>query len=397
MVKSRSFSSLVSSGIDPTSNENEHVLFATHFAKLRCRRMQNESKKSWGRGVISRYRTHLPVSEATPIITLGEGSTPLVFAPRLSERIDCRVLIKCEGLNPTGSFKDRGMTVAVSKAVESGAQALICASTGNTSASAAAYAARAGIRSAVILPAGKIASAKLVQAITHGARIISIKGNFDDALRIVRELGNDGDFTIVNSINPDRIAGQKTAAFEIVDELGDAPDVQILPLGNAGNLTAYWAGYCEYGKIGKSHRPPRMIGIQAAGAAPIFFKRVIKNPETVASAIRIGNPASWEFAQRAIDESQGAVQIASDEEILAAQRWLARNEGIFVEPASAAPIAGLLKLATEGADKSFSENSVIVCTVTGHGLKDPEVVARDFQRSAPLSADAKAVRAAIMN
>src|SRR5438270_13115165 len=286
MVKSRSFSSLVSLGIGRNLNENEHVLFATHFGKLRCRRMQNELKKSWGRGVISRYRTHLPVSEATPIITLGEGSTPLVFAPRLSERIDCRVLIKCEGLNPTGSFKDRGMTVAVSKAVESGAQALICASTGNTSASAAAYAARAGIRCAVILPAGKIASGKLVQAIAHGARIISIKGNFDDALQIVRELGDKGEFAIVNSINPDRIAGQKTAAFEVVDDLGEAPDLHIVPLGNAGNLTAYWAGYREYEKVGKLQGSPRMIGIQAAGAAPIFFQRVVEKPGTVASAIR---------------------------------------------------------------------------------------------------------------
>ena len=218
--------------------------------------MQNESKKSWGRGVIDRYRTYLPVSEATPIVTLGEGSTPLVFAPRLSERIDCRVLIKCEGLNPTGSFKDRGMTVAVSKAVECGAQALICASTGNTSASAAAYAARAGIPCAVILPAGKIASGKLVQAIAHGARIVSINGNFDDALRIVRELAKNGEFAIVNSINPDRIAGQKTAAFETIDELGDAPDIHILPLGNAGNLTAYAAGYSEYKKLGKSRAAP---------------------------------------------------------------------------------------------------------------------------------------------
>ena len=221
--------------------------------------MQNESKKSWGRGVIDRYRAYLPVSTATPIVSLGEGSTPLVLASRLSDRIDCRVLIKCEGLNPTGSFKDRGMTVAVSKAVEGGAQALICASTGNTSASAAAYAARAGIRCSVILPAGKIASGKLVQAIAHGARIVSIDGNFDDALRIVRELGKKGEFAIVNSINPYRIAGQKTAAFETVDELGDAPDIHILPLGNAGNLTAYAVGYSEYKQLGKSRWFPRMI------------------------------------------------------------------------------------------------------------------------------------------
>src|SRR5437762_11413589 len=264
--------------------------------------MQNESKKSWGRGVIARYREYLPVSGTTPIDALGEGSTPLVFSPRVSERIDCRVLGKCEGLNPTGSFKDRGMTVAVSKAVEHGAQALICASTGNTSASAAAYAARAGISCAVILPAGKIASGKLVQAIAHGARIVSINGNFDEAMRIVREFGNEGEFALVNSINPDRIAGQKTAAFETIDELGDAPDIHILPLGNAGNLTAYAAGYCEYKQLGKSRGLPRMIGIQAEHAAPIFYRRMIEQPETIASAIRIGNPASWEAAQRARSE-----------------------------------------------------------------------------------------------
>src|SRR5437763_15006314 len=319
MVKSRSFSSLVSSGIDLTSNENEHVLFATHFGKLRCRRMQNESKKSGGGGVISRYRTYLPVSEATPIITLGEGSTPLVIAPRLSERIDCRVLIKCEGLNPTGSFKDRGLTVAVSKAVECRAQALIFASTGNTSASAAAYAARAGISCAVILPAGKITSAKLLQAFVYGAKIVAIKGNFDDALRIVRELGERDAFAIVNSINPDRIAGQKTAAFEIVDSMGDAPDFHLLPVGNAGNITAYWAGYREYHARQKSTKLPAMIGFQAAGAAPIFYNRVIEQPETVASAIRIGNPASWKQARAAIDESHGAIDIVSDEELGAAQ------------------------------------------------------------------------------
>jgi threonine synthase len=352
--------------------------------------MQNESKKSRGGGVISRYRTYLPVSETTPIVTLGEGSTPLVFAPRLSERIDCRVLIKCEGLNPTGSFKDRGMTVAVSKSVESGAQALICASTGNTSASAAAYAARAGIRCAVVLPAGKIASGKLVQAIAHGARIVSVNGNFDDALQIVRELGNQDEFAIVNSINPDRIAGQKTAGFEIVDELGDAPDIHILPLGNAGNLTAYAAGYSEYKQLGKSRRLPRMIGIQAEHAAPIFHHRVIEKPETIASAIRIGNPASWEAAQRAINESSGAVEIVTDHEILEAQSWLAQKEGIFVEPASAAPIAGLLKLAREKRRDLMLKDATVVCTCTGHGLKDPEIVSA--QLAAPVAPNIEAVR-----
>src|SRR5438309_963775 len=378
-------------------NENERVRFATLFGTFTAFFMPDIVEKSRGRGVIPRYRDYLPVTDATPIVSLGEGETPLLEAPRLSNRVGRRVLLKCEGLNPTGSFKDRGMTVAVSKAIEDGARVLICASTGNTSASAAAYAARAGIRCVVVLPAGKIASGKLIQAIAHGAQIIAINGNFDEALRVVRELGRDGEFTIVNSINPDRIAGQKTAAFEVVDDLGDAPDVHILPLGNAGNLTAYWAGYREYEKVGKSQGSPRMIGIQAAGAAPIFFQRVVEKPETVASAIRIGNPASWEFAQRAIDESLGAVQIVSDEEILATQRWLAQNEGVFVEPASAAPIAGLMKLTADREDKSLSENAVIVCTVTGHGLKDPEIILRDFQKSAPVSADAKAVRAAIMN
>ena len=355
--------------------------------------MQNESKKSGGGGVISRYRIYLPVTETTPIVTLGEGSTPLVFAPRLSERIDCRVLIKCEGSNPTGSFKDRGMTLAVSKAVEYGAQALVCASTGNTSASAAAYAARAGIRCAVILPAGNIASGKLVQAIAHGARIVSINGNFDDALHIVRELGTQDEFAIVNSINRDRIAGQKTAAFEIVDELGDAPDIHILPLGNAGNLTAYAAGYSEYKQLGKLRRLPRMIGIQAEHAAPIFHHHVIEKPETIASAIRIGNPASWEAAERAIGNSSGAVEIVTDREILEAQSWLAQTEGIFVEPASAAPIAGLLKLAREKRRDFMPTDATVVCTCTGHGLKDPEIVSAKL--AAPVAPNVEAVREAI--
>src|SRR5438270_4194785 len=246
------------------------MLFGTFTAFF----MPDSIEKSRGGGVIARYRDYLPVSDATPIVSLGEGETPLLEAPRLSNRVGRRVLLKCEGLNPTGSFKDVGMTVAVSKAIEGGARVLICASTGNTSASAAAYAARAGVRCVVVLPAGKIATGKLIQAIAHGAQIVAIEGNFDDALRVVRELGREGEFTIVNSINPDRIAGQKTAAFEIIDELGDAPDVQILPLGNAGNLTAYWAGYREYEKVGKSQDSPRMIGIQAARAAPIFSRGV---------------------------------------------------------------------------------------------------------------------------
>src|SRR5512132_888365 len=286
------------------------------------------TKSQRGGGVIERYREFLPVSPATPIISLGEGNTPLIYSPRLSERVGrgCEVFVKNEGVNPTGSFKDRGMTVAVSKAMERGTAALICASTGNTSASAAAYAARAGISCVVILPAGKIATGKLLQAFAYGAKIVAVDGNFDDALRIVGELG---DFTIVNSINPDRIAGQKTAAFEIVDELGDAPDFHLLPVGNAGNITAYWGGYREYLAHERSTRLPAMLGFQAIGAAPIFYDRMIDKPETIASAIRIGNPASWQQACSAIVESHGAIDVVSDEDILAAQSWLAQYEGIF--------------------------------------------------------------------
>lgn len=324
-------------------------------------------------GLIDRYRRYLPVTDATPVVSLGEGDTPLLFSERLSERTNRKVWIKNEGVNPTGSFKDRGMTVAVSKAVESGAKTLLCASTGNTSASAAAYAARAGIGCAVILPAGKIARGKLAQAFVYGAKIVAIDGNFDHALRLVRQLGEGNEFAIVNSINPDRIAGQKTAAFEIVDLLGFAPDIQVLPLGNAGNITAYWQGYREY------KAAPRMIGVQAEGAAPVFHNRVIENPETIATAIRIGNPASWKQARAALDESHGGVEVVSDVEILEAQRWLAANEGIFVEPASAAAIAGLLKCA-----EKLPNESRIVCTVTGHGLKDPDAATRTMTEFAPV-------------
>src|SRR5262245_20944653 len=290
------------------------------------------------------------------------------------------------------------MTVAVSKAMERGAKALICASTGNTSASAAAYSARAGILCVVILPAGKIATGKLLQAFAYGAKIVAIDGNFDDALRIVRELGATGDFTIVNSINPDRIAGQKTAAFEVVDKLGDAPDFHLLPVGNAGNITAYWAGYREYVARERSTKLPSMIGFQASGAAPIFYKHIIDKPETVASAIRIGNPASWKQARAAIDESHGAIDVVSDDDILAAQRWLAQHEGIFVEPASAASIAGLFKWCdSDDAAHSFQktrENSRIVCTVTGHGLKDPDVVIGQMKELKPVTATVSDVRRA---
>src|SRR5437588_5177693 len=289
----------------------------------------------FGRGVIEHYREYLPVAESMPIVSLVEGDTPLVFCQQLSKRVGRAVFVKNEGANQTGSFKDRGMTVAVSKAIERGAKVLICASTGNTSASAAAYAARAGISCAVILPAGKIATGKLLQAFAYEAAIVAIDGNFDDALRLVRELGQGGEFVIVNSINPDRIAGQKTAAFEIVDDLGDAPDFHLLPVGNAGNITAYWAGYREYNAFGRSKALPAMIGFQAAGAAPIFLGRAVEQPETIASAIRIGNPASWKQARAALDESKGDVDVETDEAILAGQSWLAQNEGIMVEPASA--------------------------------------------------------------
>jgi threonine synthase len=349
-------------------------------------------KSQQSRGVIESYREFLPISVETPIVSLGEGNTPLIYSPRLSERAGrgCKVFIKNEGTNPTGSFKDRGMTVAVSKAMQLDTKALICASTGNTSASAAAYAARAGIACIVILPSGKIATGKLVQAFIYGAKIVAIDGNFDDTLRIVRELSQTQDFTIVNSINPDRIAGQKTAAFEIVDELGDAPDFHLLPVGNAGNITAYWNGYREYQAHGKSTKLPAMIGFQAAGAAPIFHGCKIDKPETIASAIRIGNPASWKQALAAIAESRGAVDVVNDEDILAAQNWLAQREGIFVEPASAASIAGLFKCC-DSPDAAYSfqqipEGSRIVCTVTGHGLKDPDVIGRGMKQLNPLSA-----------
>ncbi len=353
------------------------------------------------RGVVESYREFLPVSPSTPIVSLGEGNTPLIYCPQLTKRVGrgCEVFVKNEGVNPTGSFKDRGMTMAVSKAMERGAKALICASTGNTSASAAAYAARAGISCIVILPAGKIATGKLLQAFAYGAKIIAIDGNFDDALRIVRELGDGHEFVIVNSINPDRIAGQKTAAFEIVDVLGDAPDFHLLPVGNAGNITAYWAGYRDYRSHQISTTLPTMIGFQAARAAPIFYNRIVEKPETIASAIRIGNPASWKQACAAIAESHGAIDIVSDEDALAAQSWLAKSEGIFVEPASAAAIAGLFKCCDSNeAAHSFRripEASRIVCTVTGHGLKDPDPITQRMKQLNKVDATVNDVRRAI--
>jgi threonine synthase len=320
-------------------------------------------------GLIEAYRERLPVTDATPVVTLLEGGTPLLEARRLSDRTGARVLLKVEGLNPTGSFKDRGMTVAISKAVEDGAKAVICASTGNTSASAAAYAARAGLVCGVVLPEGQIAMGKLAQALIHGARVVPIRGNFDDAFDVVRALGERGQVTVVNSVNPYRIEGQKTAAFEIVDALGDAPDVHSIPVGNAGNITAYWKGYSEYHDDGKASRRPRMLGWQATGAAPIVRGERVHHPETIATAIRIGNPASWVGAVAARDESGGAIGAVSDAEILDAYRLLAAGEGCFVEPASAASVAGLLRAIDTGL---VLPGETVVCTVTGHGLKDPQ-------------------------
>ncbi len=346
------------------------------------------------RGVMARWKQYLPVTETTPFISLNEGSTPLIHSPKLSTRIGlgCQVYIKYEGLNPTGSFKDRGMTLALSRAVEDGARAVICASTGNTSAAAAAYAARASIACIVLLPAGKIAFGKLVQAFMYGAKVVAIDGNFDDALRLVREIGQTESVAIVNSINPYRLHGQKTAAFEIIEELGDAPDFHVLPVGNAGNISAYWMGYEQFHGLGKATRLPKMVGFQAAGAAPIFYNQVVEKPETVASAVRIGNPASWALATTAIEKSGGAIDIVTDAEILAAQAWLAANEGIFVEPASAASIAGLFKSLdpSRSAERRFPaipEGSTIVCTVTGHGLKDPDVAKEQCGAVIPARAD----------
>ena len=317
------------------------------------------------RGVIARYKDWLPVTEATPVISLNEGSTPLIHSPKLSERTGAEVYLKFEGLNPTGSFKDRGMTVALSKAVERGASTVICASTGNTSAAAAAYAARASIRCAVILPAGKIAAGKLVQAFAYGAKVVAIRGNFDDALRIVREFGGVEGVAIVNSINPDRIEGQKTASFEIIEELGDAPDIHILPVGNAGNITAYWKGYREFQTAGRSTKLPKMVGFQAEGAAPIYLGHPVE-PHTVATAIRIGNPVNRDNALKAREESQGDFMAVTDAEIIEAYKLLGSAEGVFCEPASAASVAGLLKRHAE-----VPAGARVVCVLTGNGLKDP--------------------------
>jgi len=319
-------------------------------------------------GLINEYRDRLPVCAATPVVTLHEGGTPLVYACTLSEQVGCQVWLKFDGANPTGSFKDRGMTVAISKAAESGARAVICASTGNTSASAAAYAVKAGMVCAVLVPQGKIAMGKLAQAIVHGARLLQVDGNFDDCLRVARALSDEYPVALVNSVNPDRIEGQKTVSFEIVDQLGRAPDIHCLPVGNAGNITAAWRGYLEYARDGLAEGTPRMWGFQAAGAAPIVRGAPVANPETIATAIRIGNPASWQQAEAARDESGGIIEAVTDEEILAAYRLLAASEGLFCEPASAAGVAGLLQAHAAG---RLEPDQVVVCTLTGNGLKDP--------------------------
>jgi threonine synthase len=324
--------------------------------------------RAW-RGLIAEYSAHLPAIADDSIVTLGEGGTPLLPAPVLSKLTGCRVLLKIEGMNPTGSFKDRGMTVAVSLAAAAGARTVICASTGNTSASAAAYAARAGLACVVLVPRGKIAHGKLAQALAYGAKLLAVEGNFDDCLELVRKLAVSHPVAVVNSVNPDRLAGQKTAAFEVIDELGDAPDVHCLPVGNAGNISAYWMGYQEYLAAGRSSRAPRMCGFQAAGAAPLVSGKPVLDPVTVASAIRIGNPASWQLAEAARDDSAGMIRSVTDEQILDAYRLLASQEAVFGEPASAAGVAGLLQAARDG---TVMPGSLVVCTITGTGLKDQD-------------------------
>lgn len=331
------------------------------------------------RGVIQEYADRLPVDATTPVVTLLEGGTPLIAAPAVSEIVEREVLLKFEGMNPTGSFKDRGMTLAVSKAVEAGSRAVACASTGNTSASAAAYAARAGLDCIVVLPAGKIAAGKLAQASAHGATIVAIDGNFDDALDIVKQLSEHHDVTLVNSVNPFRIEAQKTAAFEVLDDLGHAPGVHALPVGNAGNITAYWKGYTEAGVS------PAMWGFQAAGAAPIVTGEIFDTPETIATAIRIGNPASWDGALAARDESNGRIEAVTDDEILAAYRLLSSKVGVFCEPASAAGVAGIIKF------RKDLPQGEIVCTVTGHGLKDPDTAMADIVLPTPVAPTLTAV------
>jgi len=344
------------------------------------------------KGVIERYRDHLPVTDKTPVVSLLEGNTPLIRTSNLNTALGLpqrvNIFLKFEGMNPTGSFKDRGMTMAVSKAIEDKSCAVMCASTGNTSASAAAYAARSGIKCIVLIPEGAIALGKLSQALMHGADVLAIKGNFDDALKLVREITEKYPITLVNSINPYRIEGQKTASFEVVDVLGDAPHFQFMPVGNAGNITAYWKGYKEYFDKRKSKRLPKMMGFQAEGAAPIVLGKPVKKPETIATAIRIGNPASWKSAEAARNESGGAIDKVTDDEIIDAYKLLAYKEGIFCEPASAASIAGLKKYAGKGLFNDFQNKEInVVCVLTGHGLKDPDRAVAVMQK--PRSVDAR--------
>jgi len=348
-------------------------------------------RAAW-RGVIEEYREFLPIGDDTPVVTLLEGNTPLLPARRLSERVGAEVFLKIEGANPTGSFKDRGMTVAMSKAAEAGARAVVCASTGNTSASAAAYAARAGLACAVLIPEGHIALGKLAQALVHGARVLQVRGNFDEALGLVRELEHRAPVVVVNSVNPHRIAGQMTGAFEIVDVLGDAPEVHCIPVGNAGNITAYWRGYLSYKEAGRSTRLPRMLGFQASGAAPIVEGHVVESPETIATAIRIGNPASWYGATAAASESGGAITAVTDAEILAAYRFLAEEESVFCEAASAASVAGLLSTAAAG---DVPGGARVVCVLTGHGLKDPDLAISQVHVPDAVDADMASVLAAL--
>ncbi len=339
-------------------------------------------------GLLVKYKDFLPVTPKTPLITLQEGNTPLIKAEHLSQIVGARVYLKYEGLNPTGSFKDRGMVMAVAKALEEGSRAVICASTGNTSASAAAYAAMCQLKCSVLIPEGKIALGKLAQALIYGARVIALKGNFDDALRIVREISEEYPITLVNSLNPFRIEGQTTGAYEICESLGRSPDYLAIPVGNAGNITAYWKGFKRYHEAGKIKFCPKMIGFQSEGAAPIVLGKVVENPETIATAIRIGNPASWKGAVNAAEESRGFIDSVSDREILDAYGLLANKEGVFVEPASAASLAGVIKYSQRG---YFSSGSIIVCVLTGHGLKDPDTAISEISRPVSVPADKKAV------
>jgi threonine synthase len=341
------------------------------------------------RGIIEEYRERLPVSDATPVISLQEGGTPLIRSDTLSNETGCDVFLKFEGVNPTGSFKDRGMTLAISKAVEEGSRAVVCASTGNTSASAAAYAGRAGLTCAVLVPRGKVAVGKLAQTLVHGARVLEVEGNFDEALTLTRGLAERYPVTLVNSVNPFRLQGQKTGAFEVCDALGRAPDLHCIPVGNAGNISAYWLGYSEYAADGVIDRAPRMFGFQAHGASPIVLGHPVAEPQTIATAIRIGNPASWDLAVEAAGDSGGEIRSVSDREILASYRRLAR-EGVFCEMASAASVAGLLRLA---ADETLPAGATVVCVLTGHGLKDPEWAMQLAARPPTVPADPEAVAA----